>query len=661
MGSSGYERKSIPTKIMKKIAVISDKNLCKIYLNNIFKGIGFFCEIPFNDKTINSLIINTVLNKSDILNTNNFEISFGDNKERKGLLYFPKRKFYSSEKYKITIIELIPDKDIFPNNFFKFNKTFKKKDEIFIFEYKDNEYEASFINIIDEITIHHIKFKDKFTDRRIIGCPILLLNTFEIIGIIENEKNGYKLEYLINEFAEKYYKKQYYLNNSLLTEAQYETIYEQQEKSLCDINIGNSEKGKGFLCKIPFPDEFNFLRVLVTCNKILGEKDISENNELKLFFNDEKKEKIINVTSERKLYINELYDITFIEIFENDGLDNFLDIEQKLKKNKKIYFIQFPNDNENEGELISKSELIKIDNNFFEYKYQTKYSNNGCPIFLLDNYKVIGINTKKNSGTLLSIPIQKFNEKYKNIKYEQNNRSCVNEQNFGITNNKSCQDNLINQNNILTLNPNSNNQNIQKQVNNNDNNNNIYNQNMISNNIRGCRYNNYFNNNNNNNNNGFNNIYNNSFNVNQNNCLNINNNYISNNQIKQNMYFDNNISNNNTSSGSIYNNENKNAIFNNSISNDSLINNTNNSNNINIIFRECGKSNNNPIIIINCSKWDKINDVIKEYQKEKQILFLREYKYNAKKIDINDCYMTVENLGIKDKECIFVIPEKTPN
>ena len=73
------------------------------------------------------------------------------------------------------------------------------------------------------------------------------------------------------------------------------------------------------------------------------------------------------------------------------------------------------------------------------------------------------------------------------------------------------------------------------------------------------------------------------------------------------------------------------------------------------------QSNYNYYFLNNCSKWDKINDVIKEYQKEKQILFLREYKYNAKKIDINDCYMTVENLGIKDKECIFVIPEKTPN
>jgi hypothetical protein len=45
----------------------------------------------------------------------------------------------------------------------------------------------------------------------------------------------------------------------------------------------------GFLCKIPFPDSFTLLPTFITCNHILGQKDIIEGSEIELTCNNDEK------------------------------------------------------------------------------------------------------------------------------------------------------------------------------------------------------------------------------------------------------------------------------------------------------------------------------------------------------------------------------------
>lgn len=87
-------------------------------------------------------------------------------------------------------------------------------------------------------------------------------------------------------------------------------------------------KGSGFLCKIPFPDEFHLLPVLITNNHVLNEEELTKNIKIKISFYDDKITKIINIFPERKIYTSVKYDISIIEIFpEKDDIKNFLDVE----------------------------------------------------------------------------------------------------------------------------------------------------------------------------------------------------------------------------------------------------------------------------------------------------------------------------------------------
>ena len=58
-------------------------------------------------------------------------------------------------------------------------------------------------------------------------------------------------------------------------------INSQLERSVCKIYINKNECGTGFLCKIPFPDEFRLLPVLITNNHVINEEYFKKNKQLK--------------------------------------------------------------------------------------------------------------------------------------------------------------------------------------------------------------------------------------------------------------------------------------------------------------------------------------------------------------------------------------------
>lgn len=88
---------------------------------------------------------------------------------------------------------------------------------------------------------------------------------------------------------------------------------------MCKIIKDEKHFGTGFLCIIPFPDKLNQLPVLITCNHVLSKEDIKNGKEITLNFADISTKKLI-IDKSRKVYTNDKkFDLTIIEIKEDDG------------------------------------------------------------------------------------------------------------------------------------------------------------------------------------------------------------------------------------------------------------------------------------------------------------------------------------------------------
>ena len=165
-------------------------------------------------------------------------------------------------------------------------------------------------------------------------------------------------------------------------------ITEQMKKSVCIID-DEKEKGTGFICLIPYPNEFSLFRVLITCNHILN--DIKIGNKIKLIFDG--KEKVIIIDEFRKVYKNEEYDINIIELKEDEfSLNDYLLIDDliykenelnKIYKNKQIYIFHCL-----KGKEINYfvDRIINIDNSQIQHCFEINDDLSGTPILNLENY-----------------------------------------------------------------------------------------------------------------------------------------------------------------------------------------------------------------------------------------------------------------------------------
>ena len=218
------------------------------------------------------------------------------------------------------------------------------------------------------------------------------------------------------------------LNTNPISRQTNRIIDNQLEKYLCKVYDSKENKGSGFLCKIPFPDEFHLLPVLITNNHVLNEDELRQNKKIKISFDDDKIIKIINIFPERKIYTSINYDTTIIEIFpEKDDIKYFLDVEinsEQLNDKEQIYILQYPN-----GINCSVSYGYIQDINDFNiaHKCSTENGSSGGPIILLNTFKVIGVHKGSskfnfNLGTLLKYPVLDFN---KNITNTNTNRKFL--------------------------------------------------------------------------------------------------------------------------------------------------------------------------------------------------------------------------------------------
>ena len=235
-----------------------------------------------------------------------------------------------------------------------------------------------------------------------------------------------------------------------ISSEQSEKISNQSKIYICKIFNGK-KKGTGFLCKIPFPDKYNCLPVLMTNYHVITKEELLNNKMLKITFNDDKIGKNIIITSERKIYSldKEKYDLTIIEIIpEEDKIFHFFEMEYVDVTNKYInsivYVLQYPGGKECS---ISHGKIRDIQKFNIYHDCSTIGGSSGGPILLLKNYKLIGIhkgfdpNVNYNIGSLLKEPIEMFNSNYLNKNKISKNKyvNCIiceydikNEENFDL-------------------------------------------------------------------------------------------------------------------------------------------------------------------------------------------------------------------------------------
>ena len=192
----------------------------------------------------------------------------------------------------------------------------------------------------------------------------------------------------------------------------------------------NNTIGTGFFCSIPY-GPIKTMNCLITNNHVLNEEYYNNNSKITLLLDDDNSTVIIDITKERKTYFDKEYDITLIELIDNDKIDYFLELDDILKKeiicieeiykNNSVYIIQYP---EGKKAHVSYGIINQIDEFKIKHLCCTKNGSSGSPILNLENNKIIGIHTFSsqnasfNGGTLLKFLLGNITYKTK-----QNNKN----------------------------------------------------------------------------------------------------------------------------------------------------------------------------------------------------------------------------------------------
>ena len=448
---------------------ISDKlynSIVRIVLYHV-EATGFFMKFKLNNKEMKCLFTCFhVISDNDINKEITIDIYFGKKgKEHHRTIELENnRRFMKSyEEEDVTLIEIIDNDRISESKYLTPDFDYEHCYQNYLYEnfylagYPKNHFERCISSgIIIGINNYHF-YHVLDTRHGSSGSPIVN-NKLDVIGINNSggKNSGTFICKILDNLKEFVNKKKYIIINeqkiigSLQSIPKWKDtkINEQLEKAVCQIEIIDKEEnikkiGTGFICKITFPDELNYLPTLMTNNHIINEKNYKENKEIQISFDDGKINKKIITYPERKFYTSKIYDTTIIEIFPNkDDLHYFLDISQDDEKSiedEDAYVLHYPEKNESKispGFLKDLSHK-KRDNtsNSDKEKYNlreinefdightcsTERGSSGSPILLLKTLEIIGIhkgfdkNEKRiNLGTFLKYPISEFKEQEKN-------------------------------------------------------------------------------------------------------------------------------------------------------------------------------------------------------------------------------------------------------
>jgi len=428
---------------------ISDKlynSIVRIVLYHV-EATGFFMKFKLNNKEMKCLFTCFhVISDNDIDNEITIDIYFGKKgKEHHRTIELENNKRFMKayEKEDVTLIEIIDNDRISESKYltpdFDYEHCYQnyKYKNFYLAGYPKNHFERYISSgIITEINNYHFYYE--LDTRYGSSGSSIVNNKLDVIGIYDSggKNSGTFICKILDNLKELFFNKKKYsiikeqnIIGSLesIPKWKAQKINEQLEKAVCQIKI-KTKIGTGFICKIPFPDELNYLSVLMTNNHIINEKNYKENKEIQISFDDGKINKKIITYPERKFYTSKIYDTTIIEIFPNkDDLHYFLETSQddeKLIEDINVYVLHYPKENESKisfgflKELSKKKYNIPKINEFdIGYTCKTEKGSSGSPILLLNTLKIIGIhwgfypNEKKiNLGTFLKYPISKFKE-----------------------------------------------------------------------------------------------------------------------------------------------------------------------------------------------------------------------------------------------------------
>ena len=114
-----------------------------------------------------------------------------------------------------------------------------------------------------------------------------------------------------------------------------ENILHQMKNCVCKIKIGKLN-ATGFFCKVPI---INII-FLMTNFHVISEEYTKKNKEINILLNDEKEALVIDLTIERKKYYSKEYDTAAIELKENDGIKEYLELDDNILKEHELIFYE---------------------------------------------------------------------------------------------------------------------------------------------------------------------------------------------------------------------------------------------------------------------------------------------------------------------------------
>ena len=165
---------------------------------------------------------------------------------------------------------------------------------------------------------------------------------------------------------------------------------------------------------------------MMTNNHVLDVNAIKPDKTVKFSINNDNKYYKILIDKSRRTYTNEFYDVTIIEIKEEDKINeiSFFELDKQIFKensdeifrSSQIYLLHYP-----EGiEMEASNGVIKAiskDNQKIQHLCDASEGSSGSPIINKDNLQVIGIHKggaegakNYNLGTLLKGAIEQFKQ-----------------------------------------------------------------------------------------------------------------------------------------------------------------------------------------------------------------------------------------------------------
>jgi len=205
----------------------------------------------------------------------------------------------------------------------------------------------------------------------------------------------------------------------------YKKILSTMEDYVYKIKVENI-KTFGFFCKIPLSNKNTTLYTLITNNTFINE-ELKQKKDAKIFIEFHKEKKIIEIMMKnRKNYTSKKYNMAIIEIKKEDGINNYLELDEDLIKiingakdeeitNKYIDKLIYMINNQMGIFSVTFTKITNKENNYnFWFELNKNLLTNGAPIFRLSKNKLIGIinfsnyNNILNSGTFLNFPIKEY-------------------------------------------------------------------------------------------------------------------------------------------------------------------------------------------------------------------------------------------------------------